>query len=260
MSTRLTSFEEAMDDKKYKIDEIIRPFTFVFTERGWLRIFPGHEIEEQDVKLKNGDQIRYLNRLFSSDKILLFTEKGKAYTLYLNKLDFNLNDYQPIRKYINIDVDEPIVELIVDNIQNQELIVISSFGKGLICKQSSSISATRNGKKIMNFTHSGDYLKIVRHVNGTHIAILNNLGNLLVFNHTELNRISQGSGVIFQKVKDGQIIDAETFNIEEEINLKSQINKRSKLRLKDIKPYIGERGRLGKKIDLLKVSDLYFQK
>ncbi|MAU87082.1 MAG: DNA topoisomerase IV subunit A [Alphaproteobacteria bacterium] len=259
MGTRLTGFEDGAANE-YKIDQIVSPVTLVLTDKGWLKTFSGHEIENQEIKIKDGDSIKYLHRLYSNDRVLLFSNYGKAYSLYLDKVNLSLMDYQPIRRFINLDSDEEIIELILDDSSNQELVMISVRGKGLIVEQTKMFSSTKNGKRVMRFTNTEDYLKLIFPIKGSHIAMFNSSGNLLVFNHMELKRMTQGSGIIFQRVKTAEIVDAKTLSPDDGITLISVKNKRSKFQLKDLENYIADRGRVGKRIAISNIHNFFFEK
>ena len=138
--------------------------------------------------------------------------------------------------------------------------MISVRGKGLIVEQTKMFSSTKNGKRVMRFTNTEDYLKLIFPIKGSHIAMFNSSGNLLVFNHMELKRMTQGSGIIFQRVKTAEIVDAKTLSPDDGITLISVKNKRSKFQLKDLENYIADRGRVGKRIAISNIHNFFFEK
>ncbi len=95
----------------------------------------------------------------------------------------------------------------------------------------------------------------VRQVSGSHIAVISDSGNLLVFSHKDIKRLSRGSGIIFQNLKNGTIIDITSANPNEVINLVNKNTRRSIIKI-DASDYIGERGRIGKSLKLRNSSNI----
>ena len=101
---------------------------------------------------------------------------------------------------------------------------------------------------------------LAKKVEGDYIAMINGLGNLLVFSHRELNRMQKGSGVKFQDTKDSIVIDLITFDLDENIYLALKDKKSRKFKVKEITRYIGKRANQGKKIDKPVKDSLCFKK
>ena len=112
------------------------------------------------------------------------------------------------------------------SLDESDFILISKAGKGIITKQKEMLTSTRNGRVLINLPH-GASLGVVRKIIGSHIAIINDLGNLLVFDHRDIKRLSRGSGVIFQNLKNGKVIDLTSINLDEQINLVNKNPNRS---------------------------------
>jgi len=252
LSNRLTEIEEPMDVEYQNFKEELA-LTIFLTEKGWIKAIEGHATDETGVKLKDKDKLIYFGQITTERKLLLFTNIGKVYSIYANKLAIN-NDFEPIKKYLNLRQDEFILHISEYSLDESDLILISKAGKGIITKQKEMLTSTRNGKVLINLPH-GASLGVVRKIIGSHIAIINDLGNLLVFDHRDIKRLSRGSGVIFQNLKNGKFIDLTSINLDEQINLVNKNTNRSVIKANAI-DYLGARGRIGKKVKLRNVSNI----
>ena len=76
-----------------------------------------------------------------------------------------------------------------------------------------------------------------------------------MFDHRDIKRLSRGSGVIFQNLKNGNVIDLTSINLDEQINLVNKNTNRSVIKANAI-DYLGARGRIGKKVKLRNVSNI----
>ena len=253
MSRRLTLIQAPLDIELEKCDEEFSVTVFL-TEKGWIRAVEGHNVDENAIKLKDQDKLLCTAKITTEKKLLIFTNIGKVYSIHANKLKIKNNDFEPIRKYLNLTQDEYILHVNEYSSDGPDLILISKKGKGMISKQKEMLTSTRNGKVVMNLAR-GVSVCAVRQVSGSHIAVINDSGNLLVFSHEDIKRLSRGSGIIFQNLKDGTIIDITSANPNEVINLVNKNTSRSIIRI-DTSDYLGERGRIGKSLKLRNSSNI----
>ena len=253
MSRRLTQIEIPQDIHSENFDEE-QPVTVFLTEKGWISVVEGHAIDENTVKLKDRDKLMYSAKITTDKKLLLFTNIGKVYSIYTNKLMMRNNDFEPIRKYLNLIQDEYILHVCEYSSDYNDIVLVSKEGKGIISKKSEMLTSTRNGKVLMNLPH-GVLISAVVKISGSHIAVMNDSGNLLVFDHQDIKRLNRGSGIIFQNLKNGKIVDVATVNLDDEINLINKNTGRSFMKV-NASEYYGERGRIGKKIKLRNSSNI----
>ena len=253
MSRRLTQIEIPQDIHSENFDEE-QPVTVFLTEKGWISVVEGHAIDENTIKLKDRDKLMYSAKITTDKKLLLFTNIGKVYSIYTNKLMIRNNDFEPIRKYLNLIQDEYILHVCEYSSDYNDIVLVSKEGKGIISKKSEMLTSTRNGKVLMNLPH-GVLISAVVKISGSHIAVMNDSGNLLVFDHQDIKRLNRGSGIIFQNLKNGKIVDVATVNLDDEINLINKNTGRSFMKV-NASEYYGERGRIGKKIKLRNSSNI----
>ena len=253
MSRRLTLIQAPSDIELENCDEEFSVTVFL-TEKGWIRTVEGHNVDENAIKLKDQDKLLCTAKITTEKKLLIFTNIGKVYSIHANKLKIKNNDFEPIRKYLNLTQDEYILHVNEYSLDGPDLILISKKGKGMISKQKEMLTSTRNGKVVMNLAR-GVSVCAVRQVSGSHIAVINDSGNLLVFSHKDIKRLSRGSGIIFQNLKNGTIIDITSANPNEVINLVNKNTSRSVIKI-DTSDFLGERGRIGKSLKLRNSSNI----
>ena len=229
MSRRLTLIQAPSDIELENCDEEFSVTVFL-TEKGWIRTVEGHNVDENAIKLKDQDKLMCTAKITTEKKLLIFTNIGKVYSIHANKLKIKNNDFEPIRKYLNLTQDEYILHVNEYSLDGPDLILISKKGKGMISKQKEMLTSTRNGKVVMNLAR-GISVCAVRQVSGSHIAVISDSGNLLVFSHKDIKRLSRGSGIIFQNLKNGTIIDITSANPNEVINLVNKNTSRSIIKI-----------------------------
>ena len=253
MSRRLTRIQPPSDIELENYEDEFSVTVFL-TEKGWVRTVEGHNVDENTIKLKDQDKLLCTAKITTEKKLLIFTNIGKVYSLHANKLKIKNNDFEPIRKYLNLKQDEYILHVNEYSLDGPDLILISKEGKGMISKQKEMLTLTRNGKVVMNLAR-GVSVCAVREVSGSHIAVISDSGNLLVFSHKDIKRLSRGSGIIFQNLKNGSIIDITSANPDDVINLVNKNTSRSITKI-DASDYLGERGRIGKSLKLRNSSNI----
>ena len=62
------------------------PITVICSEKGWIRAMRGHQDLASEFKYKEGDAAGIVMHAETTDKILLFAENGRFYTLAADKL------------------------------------------------------------------------------------------------------------------------------------------------------------------------------
>tara|TARA_Y100000590_G_scaffold468225_1_gene650083 strand:+ start:11120 stop:13366 length:2247 start_codon:yes stop_codon:yes gene_type:complete len=258
LARRITKFKE--NERIENISNFVEtyPATVVITNLGWIKAYNRHDLEINKINLKDGDVIQHILEVKSTSKLCFYTTNGKVYAVEVSKIKYLRKDFEPIAVYINLEKEERIIS-VLEHEKSAEVIMLKDKGKGMIVKQENLLSFTKNGKRIMNVANK-ESVMLAKKVEGDYIAMINGLGNLLVFSHRELNRMQKGSGVKFQDTKDSIVIDLITFDLDENIYLALKDKKSRKFKVKEITRYIGKRANQGKKIDKPVKDSLCFKK
>jgi len=248
LSSRVTSVEDQVLNLETYAEDV-SPMTFMMTNKGWLISKEGHGIEDYNRDVKDGDEICFIKECYSNSDLLLFSNTGRVFTLNISKLHNN-KDFEPIKKYFNLETDEKIIQLLIDDNDKTDLMLISNKCKGMISPKNKMKSQTKNGKVVMNITNTNQILKIVKPINHKYICILSDAVSVILIDQTNINRVSKGSGISFQKIKESELLDAISVDIESKVAIRSLVNNRIIAKLDDLQNYLGERGRVGKKLKL----------
>ncbi|MEM9319776.1 MAG: DNA topoisomerase IV subunit A [Pseudomonadota bacterium] len=214
---RRTDFAEAGDEIDVPIEAMIErePITIVCSQMGWIRAMKGHIELSQELKFRDGDGPRFVLHAETTDKILIFGNNGRFYTISATNLPGGRGMGEPVRLMADMPNEVEIVELIVHR-PNRKLIVASTAGDGFIVPEADVVAQTRAGKQVLNV--KGDVTALVcRPVppEATHMACVGKNRKMLVFALDELPEMGRGKGVRLQKYKDGGLSDARAIRLDE---------------------------------------------
>ncbi|WP_160005784.1 DNA topoisomerase IV subunit A [Rhizobium sp. 18055] len=214
LGRRRTQFAEAPDADEEAIQQAMiekEPITVVVSEKGWIRALKGHISDTATLTFKEGDALRIAFPAQTTDKILLLTTGGKAFTLGGDKLPGGRGHGEPLRIMVDMDNDQDVLTAFVHDPQRKQMIV-STAGNGFIVNEADMIANTRKGKQIMNVSMPDETKMLVR-VTGDHVAVVGENRKLLVFALDQVPEMSRGKGVRLQRYKDGGISDVRCFAI-----------------------------------------------
>ena len=217
------------------------PVTIVLSKKGWVRALKGHISDTQDVKYKDGDGEEFVLQAETTDKILLFADNGRFYTLGADKLPGGRGFGEPIRLLVDLPNDVEIVALTPFR-EEQELLLVSDAGRGFRVKAGEVIAQTRSGKQVLNVGAGSKAVRCMV-ISGDHIALLGGERKLLVFPVDEVPVMNKGQGVILQKYREGGFMDVTSFNFEGGLSWKLGERTRTEA---DMRPWLGRRGHVGR--------------
>jgi topoisomerase-4 subunit A len=212
LGARRTTFADAPERDLGDIHQAMiekEPVTIVFSEKGWVRALKGHLADFSTLTFKEGDGLKLAFHAQTTDKIIVVTTGGKAYTLGADKLPGGRGHGEPIRIIIDMENDQAIVTAFVHE-PERRLILGSREGYGFVVPESELVANTRKGRQVMN-VKTPDETRFVVPVSGDHVAIIGENRKLLVFALSEIPEMSRGKGVRLQRYKDGGAADLKTF-------------------------------------------------
>jgi len=183
--------------------------TIICSEKGWIRAMKGHLDLDSEFKYKEGDGPAFILHAETTDKILLFAENGRFYTLGADKLPRGRGFGEPVSLMIDLPADVDIVRLLRAN--GKKILVAASTGHGLVVDTESALAQTRSGKQVLNLP--GDARAVACCVvAGDMVATVGVNRKMLVFELDEVPEMSRGRGVILQRFKDGGLADVTVFD------------------------------------------------
>ncbi|MBF9030844.1 DNA topoisomerase 4 subunit A [Rhodobacterales bacterium HKCCE3408] len=214
---RRTQFAEAGEIEDVPLEAMIErePITVVCSAMGWIRAMKGHIDLTSEQKFRDGDGPRFIFHAETTDKLLVFGNNGRFYTISATNLPGGRGMGEPVRLMVDMPNEVEIVELIVHR-PDARLLVASSAGDGFIVPEAEVVAQTRAGKQVLN-VKDGVTARVCRRVDAgdTHVACVGGNRKVLVFAVDELPEMTRGKGVRLQKYKDGGLSDVRTFRLED---------------------------------------------
>ena len=216
------------------------PITVICSEKGWVRAMKGHLDLKSEFKFKDGDGPRFCLHAETTDKLLIFAENGRFYTLGCDKLPKGRGFGEPLSLMLDIPAEVALVNIL--KAVSGKLVVASDKGHGLVVDMDSAMAQTRGGKQVLNLP-SGARAVVCCPADGDHIAVVGQNRRLLVFPLNELPEMTRGKGVILQRYKDGLLADVKVFSLAD--GLSWQMGERTRTE-SDLLAWQGRRGSAGR--------------
>ncbi|MGN7710868.1 DNA topoisomerase IV subunit A [Agrobacterium radiobacter] len=213
---RRTQFADAPDADIEAIQQAMiekEPVTIVISQKGWIRALKGHMSDTSALTFKEGDGPKLAFPAQTTDKLLLLTTGGKAYTLGADKLPGGRGHGEPIRIMVDMENDQDILTAFVHD-PSRKLLLVSTAGNGFIVAENEMVANTRKGKQIMNVSMP-DEAKLAVPVTGDHVGVVGENRKLLAFPLSQVPEMSRGKGVRLQRYKDGGVVDVKCFALAE---------------------------------------------
>ena len=218
------------DERRTRIDEVAptreidwsamiekEPITVILSQRGWIRAMRGHVALEEikELKWREGDGPFIHFHAYTTDKLELFADNGRVYTLGGDKLPGGRGFGEPVRLQIDLESEVEIVNLLVVR-PDMRLLITSSDGRGFITTGEATLADTRKGKQLVNL-RSGAKVAVIRPIpaGADSVAVIGDNRKLLVFGLAELPELARGQGVMLQRYRDGGLSDAIAFRLED---------------------------------------------
>lgn len=250
LGRRRTLWAEQTEEVVVNADEFIEkePLTIILSTMGWIRAAKGHlDLNNLDLKFKEGDELQTAFHAMSTDKINLFASGGKMFTLSANELPSARGFGESVRMMADIGADEEIVAAFVLDMGAKYLLV-GRHGNGFIVSGENCLAQTRTGKQVMN-TDAANRAIMCRPVTGDTIAMSGSNDKLLIFATSEIPEMTRGKGVILQKYNAERtyVLDVMFFNAADGFGWTTG---RGTTKLDDWQPWVARRASQGRTIPL----------
>lgn len=215
LGKRRSAFADAPAVEEQAFEAMIEkePITVICSEKGWIRTMKGHRDPAEEVAFKEGDRGRFWIHAETTSQLVLFGTNGRFYTLDCSKLPGGRGMGEPVRLMIDLAEEEDIVALFVHQ-AGRELLLAATSGHGFRVPEDEVIATKRGGKQIMNVVAPAE-AKVCVPVAGDQVATVGDNRKVLVFPLEEVPVMTKGRGVILQRYKDGGLVDAKVFSMDE---------------------------------------------
>lgn len=232
----LAAIEQAMIEKE--------PITVVISEKGWIRGMKGHLPDFASLQFKDGDGLKLAFHANTTDKLVIVTTGGKAYTLGADKLPGGRGHGEPLRIMVDMDNDQAVLTAFVHD-SARKLLMASTAGNGFIVAESDMVANTRKGKQIMN-VGLPDETRLCVPVSGDHVAVIGENRKMLIFALSQLPEMSRGKGVRLQRYKDGGIADIRCFAMADGLTWEDSAGRAHNRTQAELTEWIADRAQAGR--------------
>jgi topoisomerase-4 subunit A len=247
LGRRRTGFADAPEIDIGDIQQAMierEPVTVVLSQKGWIRALRGHLTDLATLTFKEGDALKRALHASTTDKILVVSTGGRAFTLEAAKLPGGRGHGEPVRLMLDMDKDQDVVTILAHD-PNRRLLLASSAGFGFAVAESELVANTRKGKQVLNVT-APDEAKLCVQAEGDHVAVVGTNRKLLVFPMQQLPDMSRGKGVRLQRYKDGEISDARIFKGSEGLSWTDGAGRTHTRSLDELRDWLGDRAQAGR--------------
>ena len=214
---RRTTVSDAPEEIDVSIDVMVEkePITIILSEMGWIRAVKGHDVNLGELKFKDGDKLRISTKAYTTDKILLFGDNGRFYTVYGDKFPRGRGFGEPLRLFMDLPEESNIISIVVFK-PDEKVLVASLSGRGFIVSSNSLLAQTKGGKGVLLLSE-GDVAAICKVIpeGADTIAVIGQNRRMLMFYLSEIPEMAKGKGVILQRYKGGKISDVKIFKAED---------------------------------------------
>lgn len=220
------------------------PITVIISEKGWIRALKGHMSDFSGLTFKDGDSLKIAFNASTTDKIVIVTTGGKAYTLGADKLPGGRGHGEPLRIIVDMDNDQAVLTAFVHD-PSRKLLLVSTAGNGFIAAEPELVANTRKGKQIMN-VGLPDEMRLCAPVSGDHVAIIGQNRKMLIFPLTQLPEMSRGKGVRLQRYKDGGVADVRCFAMADGLKWEDSAGRSHARSQAELTEWIADRAQAGR--------------
>ncbi|GAB3455169.1 DNA topoisomerase IV subunit A [Insolitispirillum peregrinum] len=217
--------------------------TVLLSEKGWIRAVKGHVDSFDDVKFKDGDQLKTACQTHTTDRILIFGTNGRFYTILGDRIQRGRGFGEPVRLIVDLPNEAEIAALFVHQ-PNRKLLLASQDARGFIVAENDVIAQTRQGKQILTPADGAQAVFCLPIEPGhDHVATVGDNRKLLVFALEEIPEMARGRGVILQKYSDGGLSDLKLFKGSDGLTFRRGEQTRTE---SDFSSWLGKRASVGK--------------
>jgi topoisomerase-4 subunit A len=251
IGARRTTFAQAAEVDMEAVAQAAierEPVTVVISQKGWLRALKGHSIDPATLTFKEDDRLKQAIPAQTTDRLLLLSTSGRAYTLPVDRLPGGRGHGEPLRILVEMESDADLVAGFV-HVPDGKRLIASTLGNGFIVPESELLSNQKKGKQLLNVTSPAEALICVAVPEGaTHLASVGENRKMLVFPLSQMPEMARGKGVRIQKFKDGGIKDVSLFTMEEGLTWTDSAAREHRRTAEELTEYMGERAQAGRMV------------
>lgn len=228
------------------------PVTVVLSQKGWVRAAKGHDVESDKLSYRSGDEFLMEAQGRSRQQAIFVDDTGRSYSLAAHTLPSARGQGEPLTSRLKPEPNVNFVAVIMGE-GEQQVLLASDAGYGFIAKLEDLVSKNKAGKAVIKLPAAAKVVspQLVEETQQW-IAVLTNLGYLLIFPLQELPYLPRGKGNKIIAIPTAKAAKREEYIVAiqlltKENGLALYSGKRElKLKSNDLVHFRGERGKRGK--------------
>ncbi len=231
------------------------PITVILSQKGWVRAAKGHDIESSRLNYRAGDDFLAEAKGRSNQPAVFLDSSGRSYSLAAHTLPSARGQGEPLSSRLKPEPNIGFVGVLIGDAE-QLYLLASNQGYGFVVPLGELYSKNRAGKAVLKLPAGAQVLspRLVSDYQSQWVAIVTNMGRLLVLPLKEVPQLARGKGnkligLPAKKVAspDEHVVDL--LIIDEQSAIIVHAGKRNlTLKSSDLKHFRGERGRRGQKL------------
>ncbi len=211
---RKSPIVEREEAQAMKVTEILptEPLTIILSSKGWVRAAKGHDIDATTISYKAGDEYLVSVNGRSNQPAIFIDSTGRAYSLPAHTLPSARGQGEPLTGKLNPPPGAEFVGAIIG--EPEELYVLASdAGYGFVVTLGDLYGKNRAGKAALSPPKGSRSLmpKRVLDVQNDYLAVVSNIGNLLIFPMSELPALAKGKGNKMMSIPSAKVATREEF-------------------------------------------------
>lgn len=223
------------------------PITVVLSKAGWIRAGKGYQVDPQSLNYKAGDEFMAAASGRTGQLLSILDSSGRAYSVASHGLPSARSLGEPLTAQLNPADGATFIGLTLGPAE-QRYVLASDAGYGFIVTQADLQTRNRAGKACLTLPKGSAVLsplKLTAPPEDLRLAIISNVGRLLIQPLTELPQLPRGKGNKLIGLKAGETI-AHWCLMGPGQQLKLDAGKRSfTLKADDIERFSGKRASRG---------------
>lgn len=232
------------------------PVTVVLSQKGWVRAAKGHEVDPTTLNYKAGDKFESSAIGRTNQPAVFLDSTGRSYSVGAHTLPSARGQGEPLTGRLNPPPGARFLGAMLGDADKQ-YILASDAGYGFIVKLGDLYAKNRAGKAALTVPKGAQALapKLITDAETQYVAVVSNIGNLLVFPLADLPELSKGKGNKMLSIPSAKVASREEFVVDmavlaedQSLLIEGDSKKPFKLKPKDWQNFVGERARRGNKL------------
>ncbi len=232
---------------------VAEPITVVLSTKGWIRAAKGHDIEAEKLNFKSGEKFLCAVTGKTNDILVCIDSNGRTYSIAAHSLPSARSFGEPLISSCNPKPGATFRGLMSGDAETKYLLATDA-GYGFIARLGELNTRNKAGKATLKVADNINVLtpQHVHDFDDDWIAVITNVGRLLIFTVGELPQLSKGKGIKLINIPTAKfnlgeeyVVDATLFR--EGNSLRISSGKRYlNLKPADFDNYVGSRAQRGK--------------